>query len=207
MAVRDLLWGCPLCRVPGAIRPLGRRERCRACGAEFRRGRGARIAVRAGELRHERGAAEWLAELGPVIAPSAGPDGLILGPEPVRVKVTTGQKPLHFGDQLLGWVETYGRVRPGILTLRTDGLHFQPARGQAALWRPDDVTGLQPASSSLQVGLRDVMASVRFLEGSVRLWTRAVSDLLHSHYRHHGREVVEFQPFIRTARASGTAGS
>ena len=46
MAVRDLLWGCPLCRAPGAIRPDGRRERCRECGAEFSRGRGSTIVAR-----------------------------------------------------------------------------------------------------------------------------------------------------------------
>lgn len=198
MAVRDLLWGCPICRAAGAIRPDGRRERCRACEATFRRGRGATIVADRNGERQERSAADWVRLLGPVEAPLPQPDGLILGPDPVRVKLTATHRPLRFGSELLGWVESYHRAEAGTLSLGMDGLHFQRAMGDIVHWSPADLTGLQPASSSLQLGLRGRMASVKFLEGSVRLWTRAVSDLLRAWHLEQGRDVFEIQPYVRT---------
>jgi hypothetical protein len=198
MAVRDLLWGCPLCRTPGGIRPHGRRERCHACGARFQRGRGVVIVAERGGLVLDRTAAEWIATLGPAQLPPAGNDGVILGPERVLVKVTRHQKALRFGRDLLGWVEVYGKPQRGTLTLLVTGLRFQPDGDSAVEWAPADLTGLQPASSAIQLGLHRQMASVRFVDGSVRLWTRALADLLRHHYRGRGQEVVELQPFIRT---------
>lgn len=204
MAVRDLLWGCPLCRAPDGIRPHGRAERCRACGARFRRGRGVVIvAEHAGEVL-ERTAAEWTRTLGPAQIPEARPDGVILGPERVTVKTTRNQKALRFGGDLLGWVEVYGRSRRGTLTLCADGLLFQPDTGARIEWTPADLTGLQPASSALQLGLGRQMASVRFRDASVRLWTRALSDLLRTYFHSLGREVVELQPVVRTRILTGS---
>jgi hypothetical protein len=198
MAVRDLLWGCPLCRAPDGIRPHGRAEKCRACGARFRRGRGVVIVAERAGVVLERTAAEWSVTLGPAQTPDARPDGIILGPERVTVKVTRNQKTLRFRGDLLGWVEVYGKARRGVMTLRVDGLLFQPDTGTRIEWAPGDLTGLQPASSALQLGLHGQMASVRFREASVRLWTRALSDLLRNYYHSLGREVVELQPVVRT---------
>jgi hypothetical protein len=198
MAVRDLLWGCPLCRSAGAIRPGRRGERCRSCGATFRRDAGSIIAAERDGERQLRSAAEWLAILGPVESPDPDRQGRILGPERVRVKHTRTQKPLSWDGELLGWVETYDRPRAGTMSLHGDGLHFQPDRGEPIHWMPGDITGLQPASSSLQLGLHQRMASVRFTEGSVRLWTRALSDVLRHYYRRLDRDVLELQPFVRT---------
>lgn len=206
MAVRDLLWGCPLCRTPGGIRPDGRRERCRSCGAEFRRGRGSTIIARMDGSSRVRSAGDWLSTLGPVEAPQADADGLILGPERVSVKQSRQQNPLRYSGELLGWVEVYDKTQKGTMALRIDGLHFRPEGGAEVHWEPGDLTGLQPASSSLQLGLHRHMASVKFLEGSVRLWTRALSDLLREHYRRSGRDVVELQPFVRTCIMQGAPG-
>ena len=142
--------------------------------------------------------------LGPVKSPDADESGLILGPEPVRVRLTRSQKPLHWAGQLIGWVEDYTPSQPGTMALRTDGLHFQPQPGTPVHWRAADLTGLQPASSALQLGLDGRMASVRFVEGSVRLWTRALSDLLQRHYRERGRDVLELQPCVRTCPLDGS---
>jgi hypothetical protein len=202
MAVRDLLWGCPICQAAGTIRREGRGERCRACGAFYGRGRGATILAEHEGARQQRSAAEWLAILGPVRSPQPDADGLILGPERVRVRLTRHQKPLHWGGELLGWVEVYDRAQEGTMTLRLDGLHFKPPREAETHWSPGDLTGLQPASSSLQLGLHRHMASVTFIDGSVRLWTRALSDLLREHYRRQGRTVTEVQPFVRTCAAA-----
>jgi hypothetical protein len=152
----------------------------------------------------ERTAAEWTAALGPAQIPDAGPDGIILGPERVTVKFTQNQETLHFGGDLLGWVEVYGKPRRGSMTLRVDGLLFEADTGTRAEWAPGDLTGLQPASSALQLGRHREMASVRFRDASVRLWTRALSDLLRNYYRSLGREVVELQPVVRTQILTGS---
>ena len=200
MAVRDLLWGCPICHTAGSIRPQGKREVCRSCGAAFRRARGARILAAHGGTRQERDAADWLAILGPVRAPHPDATGVILGPEQVRVKLTRRQNPLHWGGELIGWVEDYTRTQPGTMTLVREGLHFQPLRGAELRWGAADLTGLQPASSTLQLGLHGRMASVKFVEGSVRLWTRALADLLQRYYLERGHDVLELQPCVRTCR-------
>jgi hypothetical protein len=197
MPVRDLLWACPLCRAPGAIRPAGRTERCSACGAEYRRGRGARIVARRGHDTLDRPAGEWLRELGPPAVPAPAEDGLILGPDAVKVKFARRQQPLHWRTHMLGWVELYDPAQRGTLLLRTDGLRFAGDSGDRH-WRPEHIKGLQPASSSIQLRLGDEMASVKFVDGSVRLWTRALIDMLRDHHRTCGREVVELQPCIRT---------
>jgi hypothetical protein len=204
VAVRDLLWGCPLCRGAGTIRRAGRGERCGACGASFRRADGASIVATRDGAAQRRSAAEWLAILGPVEAPPPGADGRILGPERVRVRHTRRQDPLHWSGELLGWVEVYDKPRTGTMTLRHDGLHFRPLRDEAIHWTPRQITGIQPASSSLQLGLHDRMASIRFIDGSVRLWTRALSELLRDHYRQHGRDVLELQPCVRTCPVTRT---
>lgn len=206
MAVRDLLWGCPFCGTGGRIRKRRRHEQCMECGARFHRGRGATIIGRSGGTERVGTAAEWLARLGPPRTPPTAPDGRILGPERVAVKSTTGQEPLRSGDAFLGWIETYGPTRKGMLELRADGLHFQPRRGAAEHWSFDLITGLQPASSAIQVGFRGHMTSVRFVEGSVRLWTHAVGGLLREHYRRDGMQVLELQPHIR-ACPDVTSGS
>jgi hypothetical protein len=188
VAVRDLLWGCPLCRGAGTIRRAGRGERCGACGASFRRADGASIVATRDGAAQRRSAAE----------------GRILGPERVRVRHTRRQDPLHWSGELLGWVEVYDKPRTGTMTLRHDGLHFRPLRDEAIHWTPRQITGIQPASSSLQLGLHDRMASIRFIDGSVRLWTRALSELLRDHYRQHGRDVLELQPCVRTCPVTRT---
>src|SRR5687767_11522674 len=163
MAVRDLLWGCPFCKQPGRIRKSGWRERCLACNASFKRGRAATIVGESNGHRHVLSAAEWLERLGPVQVPAPDDAGRIVGPELVRVKSTTGQKRYCAGETFLGWIETYDRPRKGTLELRVDGLHFRAFDGSAEHWPVDRLTGLQPASSTIQLGFRTHMVAVKFL--------------------------------------------
>jgi len=198
MAVRDLFWGCPVCRSPGSIRRVRRRERCLHCDATFRRGPRACIVLEGKGGREVLPAAEWLARLGPPEIPPPDAGGRILGPEKVRVKQTVGQRPFYYGSGFMGWIETYGATTVGSLELHLDGLHFQATTGESSIWTLDELTGLQPASSTLQLGFRGHMKAVKFLEGPVRLWTRAIADILHAHYEARGRQVRELQPHVRT---------
>jgi hypothetical protein len=201
MAVRDLLWGCPLCRTPAAFRGGWRGEACTSCGATFRRGAGATIVARRGAETLVRPAGEWVRLLGQPATPAPDASGRVLGPDRVRVKTTNGQRPFYYGSGFMGWVETYGSATRGTLELRADGLHFLATSGESVHWAFGTLTGIQPASSSLQLGFRDHMTAVKFLEGSVRLWTRALSDLLHAHYAGLGLRVTQLQPHVRTCPA------
>jgi hypothetical protein len=205
MAVRDLLWGCPFCSEPGRIRQARRIERCLACHASFKRGRAANIVGEASGHRYELSAAQWLERLGPVRVPGPDAAGRILGPELVRVKRTTGQKRYYAGTTFLGWIETYDRPRKGMLELRTDGLYFRAADRSADHWTIDRLTGLQPASSGIQLGFRTHMVSLKFIEGSVRLWTGALTHLIRDHYERQGYDVLVLQPHIRLCRAETSA--
>ena len=205
MAVRDLFWGCPFCREPGRIRKTRGTERCHACLASFKRGHQAMIVGESNGHRHVLSAAEWLNRLGPVQVPEPDAQGRILGPELVRVKRTIGQKRYYAGTTFLGWIETYDRPRRGMLELRTDGLYFRAADGSAEHWTIDRVTGLQPASSAIQLGFRTHMVSVKFLEGSVRLWTGALTAQIREHYDRQGFDVLVLQPHIRLCRAETSA--
>lgn len=203
MAVRDVLWACPVCRTPGGIRRgKWRTESCQACGTRFRRGRGAAIVAERGTSREERPVRDWLDGLGAVRLPTARPDGTVLGPEPVRVKRSRAQRALRFGSQLLGWVELYDKPVKGAITLQTDRLSFQPEAGSPTLWPIDALRGIQPASSSLQLRLPDQLVSLKFPDGSVRLWTRVLGEVVQDHYRRSGREVFELQPCVRTCLPS-----
>ncbi|HUF49196.1 MAG TPA: hypothetical protein VMN60_00065 [Longimicrobiales bacterium] len=185
---------------------MKRTERCLECGAAFRRGLKATIITRTTDGREEtRPAAAWLEQLGPVRVPEPGPDGRMVGPERVRVRSTVGQKPFYYGRAFLGWIETYTPTRTGTMDVRADGLLFLPDRGPVEHWPIASITGLQPASATVQLGFRDHMTSIRFLEGSVRLWTRVLSAVLHEHWGRQGYHVLELQPHIRTCRVATSA--
>jgi hypothetical protein len=199
VAVRDLLWACPLCRTPNAIKAAGKAERCATCGADFRRGHGATIVASLNGKAETRPAGDWLRSLGELPRYTPDSTGRIPGPDAVTIKRTNGQNAFRWRNVFLGWVETYDGSRRGDVTLRSDGLHFQAKSGDAAEhWTFDTITGIQPASSAIQITLRDHMVSVKYLDASVRLWTQAISDAIIGFHRVRGHEVYEFNPHVRT---------
>jgi hypothetical protein len=143
-----------------------------------------------------RPATEWLADLGPPMPPPPGDDGVILGPEAVRVKFTRRQEPLRWRGHTLGFVEIYESAIRGTLTLADDGLRLDAA--EVRRWDAAAIRGVQPASSSVQLVLGREMVSLKFLEGSVRLWTAALTRFVRHHHAACGREVIELQPLVRT---------
>ncbi|HEX6309186.1 MAG TPA: hypothetical protein VFZ69_13405 [Longimicrobiales bacterium] len=147
----------------------------------------------------------WLERLGPATLPVPGPDGVILGPEPVRVKRSARQRPLRFGPGVLGWVEIYDRPEQGTIALTREGLTFRREGAAPSLWSLEGLKGVQPASSSLQLRYADQLLSLKFPEGSVRLWTRTLGEALREHHRRAGRAVVELQPCVRTCPLSKTS--
>lgn len=195
MAIKDLFWACPLCQAVGALRSAGRHDRCAQCGASFRRGRGARIvADTAAGARLEHEPAEWLRRIPASV--NGGPP--VLGPERARVRVARAARPLRGRGELMGWIETFGPFRDGMIALAEEGLSFS-GPGLTLHWPVDRITAVQPTSSALQVKARgQPVAGIRFLEGSVRLWEDRIQAAIRALWRRTGRgEIAEFQPCIR----------
>jgi hypothetical protein len=201
MAIRDLLWACPLC---GGERTIAgkRPERCAACGARFRRGPGSEIvAQRAGEPARARPAAEWTALLPPVapLRPAATGAAALAHEEPAIARVAARDTALRGAGRFLGRIEHYGPPRRGHLRLSPDALVFS-GEGEPIAMALDRITAVQPSSSTLQVKARDEpVVSFRFPQGSARFWEELLTATLRERYRARGRgEIVEFQPRIVT---------
>src|SRR5512141_3267085 len=80
MAIRDLLWACPLCGAVNGLKPVGKEERCWGCDAVFLRGSGSSIVAATTDGRTTtRSAAEW-ADLLPAEPPGPATVGGREGP-------------------------------------------------------------------------------------------------------------------------------
>jgi len=193
VAIRDLLWACPAC---GALETLvrdGRAEKCRVCAARLHRGRSATLVLEApGKPAVVRQARDWVDALGQ-------PDDA--GREvSTRVVLRDADQswPLSARGELLGYVERFGPEIPGTLALSADTVTFAPDRGAPRVWPILDVTAVQPASSTLQLKVKgEPVVTLRFVEGSVRLWESRIQQRLRTAWRDAGRgEIVEFQPRV-----------
>jgi hypothetical protein len=202
LPLKDLLWACPACH---GIETLDRAGDCRRCGARFRRGRGARIVLdRAGAPAEELDAHAWLARLP---WPDLDGEGLALPPavEPPfqeRVQLRTEQRrtALRQAGDYLGRIEIFGPREQGLLELDEAVLAFRGDAGGAWTVRLEELAAVQPASSAIQLKARGgPVMSIRFPNGSVRLWEQRIKVCVRRAWSRAGRsEIVEFQPRIRT---------
>ncbi|MHB1169762.1 MAG: hypothetical protein ACYC28_10840 [Longimicrobiales bacterium] len=194
MAIRDLLWACPSCRTQESLVRGGKGEVCRACGAQVRRGARATIVLEVPGQQPRAGEAwEWSDLLG---EPTNG-DGTPAAHVVLRDAETA--RPLREDGELLGFVEGFGPKIPGMLTLDEDALTFTPHdAGASRVWPILDVTAVQPASSKLQLKVKgEPVVTLRFQDGSVRLWEARIQRALRRAWRAAGRgEIVEFQPRV-----------
>lgn len=196
MAIRDLLWACPLCRQTGSLRANRRSDRCAHCDAAFRRGKGTEIVVQSRDgVARALEAVDWLDHL-----PATARDGMLPAPTAVRLRIAARKRPVLRGKDLLGWVDEFGPARPGTLALDHEHLRFTGDDGVQNEWALDDLTAVQPSSNDLQIKARAMpVVAIRFLTVSVRLWEEAIQNAIRNRWRLAGKgEVVEFQPRIRS---------
>src|SRR5215204_1297324 len=107
--IRDLLWGCVICRSSESLRMVDRIETCEKCGAKYRRARGAQIAVEVqGRGIETRTASEWTALLPPV-TPTGSAECLI--------RVAESDIPVGGYGVYLGRIERFGDFKFGQLEL------------------------------------------------------------------------------------------
>ncbi|HUH13003.1 MAG TPA: hypothetical protein VMK65_07820 [Longimicrobiales bacterium] len=196
MALRDLLWACPLCGTEEAIEPAGRAEACRHCGARYRRGPGATIEARRPDGGSERAPGPaWLERL-PAI--TVFPPPAQRRETPVRARFGAGERPVRRGGRLLGFHEVLGEAVDGTLILEPGRLTFRSAGGERHAWPFDALTAIQPSSSTVQVKARgEAVVSFRFPATSARFWEELLQEALRLWYRERCRgEIREFQPRI-----------
>lgn len=209
MAIRDLLWACPVCRTEGALRREGGAEVCRACSTRYRRGRGATIIARAssGSIRAMH-AADW-ADLLPAIESTArfrdddggrADEDHILFRESVQARFARAYTPVRHRGRFMNRIENFRSAREGVLELRSGSLRFTDDTGERHAWPFDRLTAVQPSSSTLQVKpRRQPVVSFRFPHGSARFWEEILTTAIRRHYRRSGKgEIIEFQPRIQT---------
>jgi hypothetical protein len=225
MAIRDLLWACPLCESEGTLHTTRGAETCRNCGTSYRRGRGAEIVARAaGQPDLRLSAAEWLDRLPPLdierrIREAMSRDGVIQR-EPGVLRLETGAQPVAFRGTYLNRIERLGPPQAGTLQLEADRISFHLAddsaerdaaatsdhdgspdrSGPLVTWAFDEIRAVQPSSSTLQIrALGQPLASLTVPHGSIRFWEELLCAALKAHYRDAGRgEILEFQPRIIT---------
>lgn len=213
MAIHDLLWACPFCGTVEGIAPAGKAERCRSCGASFRRGSRALIeATRPDGAVEAHGAAEWDERLPPLPDEEGGGAGESGAGRRrstrVLARFALGDEAIRRGGVFLGTMERLGPERPGTLALAETSLELKLADGETRQWRLDDVAALQASSTSIQLRPRgQPIVSFRFPESSARLWEELLTAALRRRWRALGRgEIVEFQPRIVAAPAPPAAG-
>lgn len=211
MAITDLFWGCPQCGAFGSLRRRSREVNCSTCGAVFRRAAGAQIASNSPAQGREiiRSAAEWTDLL-------PAPERLVTGREDpgagrheeggvryrasVIARFAEGEQDVRRGSEFLGRIERLGPRIAGELRLHGDGLVFRGPDGTERRWHLDEITAVQPSSSTLQLKFRkQPVVSLRFETDSVRLWEALLEGALRRRYRELGLgEILEFQPRIVT---------
>lgn len=221
MAIRDLLWACPLCGQVDGLTRTDAGESCAACGALFRRGKRSLIQVtRPDGTVEARPAAQWATMLPAEPPPLTGERGEAGGesgegrPAPARqtrvlVRFALGDEAIRWGGVYLGAMERLGPERPGTLTLTSRTLELTLDGGERHTWPLDDVAALQASSTSVQLRPRGApIVSFSFPESSSRLWDESIARALRARWRTLGRgEILEFQPRIVAAPAqAGSAG-
>jgi len=198
MALRDLLWSCPLCGEAPLENARRRSATCPACGTRFTRRHGAMIEARrpSGE-RIVLPAAEWADRLPEPVALGEGEGGEERSAR-VLARFSRGLAPVRWHGRFLGRIEQYTEPIEGTLTLSPDRLAFHPAGGEGTVWPLEQLTAVQPSSNTLQIKARgEDVVSFRFLDDSSRYWELLLAATLRAFYRRTGRgEIIEFQPRI-----------
>jgi hypothetical protein len=196
MAIRDLLYACVDCGREAGIKAVHDGDVCDRCGARYSRADGATIRVvhndGSSDVKHP---SEWL-DLLEQRVPIEGmrPDRR----ERVFVRTAVSSKPLYHRGIYLGQVEHFGDPEPGWLSLKPAELCFEPDNGAPRTWPLDDLTAVQPSSTSLQLKLRrGPVLSLKFPEASSLLWEEHVRHAVQSLYSQVGRgQIREYQPRI-----------
>jgi hypothetical protein len=167
---------------------IDRIEQCTKCGAKYRRAHGASITVEvAGRGIETRSAAEWTSQL-PAVSPTGTAECLL--------RTAVADLKIRAYGAYLGRIERFGDFQFGQLTVTDTALRFDARDADGSFeWPLGELTGVQPSSTSLQIKARKrPLVSVKFVNGSSRLWEERLQNALRQH--HKGCDIIEFQPRV-----------
>lgn len=196
--IRDIVWACVVCGLENGLTGEGK---CRQCGAEYRRGRGAHVVVKRATGQE--------AEYSPVEITKLLPAPGATGSAHCTVRDSAGDHAYYAHGRYLGRIEKLGPPRAGTLTLSAERLRFDALQGESFDIPLLDITAIQPSSHALQLKTRGrPVFSIKFTDSSPKLWEERLQNAISAEYARAGRgDVVEFQPRICTRRsASGARG-
>jgi len=198
--MRDLLWACPVCRTFSSIRDGGRNgEVCNACGARFRRGRGASIRLTTADGATRVASPADLEDMLPAFSEMPTDNGRT-GPVQAIARVVRATRPISFRGEYLGRAETFGPRTPATVTLDDRNLALGIPESPM-VWPLETITAVQPSSSAVQVNSTiHPLVSIKFVDQSVRLWEATLHDRIARRYADTGRgTIIQFHPHIRVA--------
>jgi 1-acyl-sn-glycerol-3-phosphate acyltransferase len=192
--IRDVVWACIVCGLENAVTEAGK---CKACGAQYRRGRGANILVT------KAGSGE-VAAYSPREITQRLPAPGSTGTAHCTIRDSAGDHSYYAHGRYLGRIEKLGPPRPGTLALNQTHLRFDAETGESLAIPLLEITALQPSSHALQIKVsgRPVF-SIKFTDSSPKLWEERLQNAISEAYRRAGLgDVVEFQPRITTRRSA-----
>lgn len=196
MAIHLILYACIECGRESSIKPIKgeRAEVCERCGTLYTREEGAMIKCappnREPETRHP---SEWLD---------------ILEQHPLRggarkeralVSFARKQLPYRHSGMYLGHVEKFEPPLPGTIELTEEAVLFRAdGSDQTEVWPLDELTAVQPSSTTLQLKIRHgPVVSMKFIDASPLLWEQRLRDAVQRRFLVAGKgEILEFQPRI-----------
>jgi hypothetical protein len=197
VAIHYLLYACVECGREGGIKrdkaDKGA-EVCDRCHARYTRIDGARIQCESpNKPAVVHTAAEWLdilAEMG--LAREFGHEARVV------LRISEHQKPYYELGVYLGRIEQFGAPIEGEFSMTAETIRFVSPTGPSFEWRLDDLTAVQPSSTSLQLKIRHgPILSFKFPGGSPLLWEERIHAALQARFTATGRgNILEFQPRI-----------
>ncbi len=195
MSLRDLIYRCPFCGTD-TMQGKGEEAHCPRCERVYQlasRGDGLRVSGQDGPDL-QIGVGVLLNRMG-----SLGKDGAVLESS-VLTRFAYRERPVWYGDALIGFFEEWGPSRPGELRLDDRTVQFTEPSGELHRWSLLDLRAVQTASAAVQISaIGGELVSFRILNGSPRRWEKAFRERLRRAWRSRGKgEIVEFQPRIRT---------
>jgi hypothetical protein len=195
MAIHYLLYACVECGREGGIKPGEKGEEvCERCHTRYAR-------VNQADIRCEppnqpavvHSAAEWLDLLH-----EQGLHRLLGRSAQVVVRIADKYRPYRHAGVYLGEIEQLGEPMTGTLTVDQEAVRFTAEGGASFVWPLDELTAVQPSSTSLQLKIRrGPIIALKFPGNSPLLWEERIRYAVQARYTAKGLgEIIEYQPRI-----------
>ncbi len=131
------------------------------------------------------------------------PDGSVRYSASARISWRAGQRAVRWKGRLLGFAESTGKARSGVVTAGSRSIAVEDPVG-VVLADYLDIRALQGTSACIQIALSgDRLVEARFDADSPRRWESLLRRMIRDAYARAGLgAVVEFQPRVSAKRSA-----